>query len=78
MVSSLANAMDAAGRGDQVETFISPTGGHYLCGDGLYPHRLWQVDDPSVFAPNIDDQRSGEAAAWEAKIAFLNRTLAAR
>jgi pimeloyl-ACP methyl ester carboxylesterase len=78
MVSSLANAMDAAGRGDQVETFISPTGGHYLCGDGLYPHRLWQVDDPSVFAPNLDDQGRAEAAAWEAKIAFLNRTLAAR
>ncbi len=72
MVRSLANAMDAVDRGGQVETLISPTGGHYLCGDGLYPHRLWQVDDPSAFAPDLDRQGRDEAAAWEAKLAFLH------
>lgn len=76
MVRSIANAMDAVGRGDQVDTFISPTGGHFLCGDGLYPHRLWQVDDTSAFAPDLDEQGRAEAAAWEAKIAFLREALA--
>lgn len=75
MVRSLANAMDAAGRGAQVETFISPAGGHFLCGDGLYPHRLWQVDDPSAFAPVLDEQGRAEADAWVAKIDFLRRVL---
>ncbi|HEV7227173.1 acyl-CoA thioester hydrolase/BAAT C-terminal domain-containing protein [Brevundimonas sp.] len=75
MVRSLSNAMDAVGKGDLVETFISPTGGHFLCGEGLYPHRLWQVDDPSPFAPDIDAQGRAEATAYEAKIAFLKRVL---
>lgn len=75
MVRSLANAMDAAGRGSQVETFISPTGGHYLCGDGLYPHRLWQTDDASAYAPVLDDQGRSEVEAWTAKIAFLRSAL---
>jgi hypothetical protein len=75
MVRSLANAMDAAGRGAQVETYISPAGGHFLCGDGLYPHRLWQVDDPSAFAPILDEQGRAEAEAWVAKVDFLRRSL---
>lgn len=75
MVKSIANAMDAAKRGDQVETFISATGGHYLCGDGLYPQRAWQDDSPSPFAPEIDAQGQAEVAAHRAKIAFLYRVL---
>lgn len=75
MVRSLANAMDAVGKGDQVETLVSPTGGHFLCGDGLYPHRLWQEDSTSAYAPDIDGQGRGEVAAYEAKIAFLKRVL---
>lgn len=75
MVRSLANAMDAAGKGAQVETLVSATGGHFLCGDGLYPHRLWQADDASAFAPDLDEQGRAEAAAWVAKLAFLHHAL---
>lgn len=75
MVHSLANAMDAVGKGDQVETLVSPTGGHFLCGDGLYPHRMWQEDSTSPFAPDIDAQGRAEVAAYDAKIAFLRRAL---
>lgn len=75
MARSLTNAMDAAGRGDQVESLISPTGGHFLCGDGLYPHRAWQEDNTSPYAPDIDAQGQAEYAAYEGKIAFLRRVL---
>jgi acetyl esterase/lipase len=75
MTRSLVNAMDAAGRGAQVETLISPTGGHFLCGDGLYPHRAWQEDNTSPFSPDIDAQGQAEYAAYEGKIAFLRRVL---
>lgn len=75
MTRSLVNAMDATGRGSQVESLISPTGGHFLCGDGLYPHRAWQEDSPSTFAPDIDAQGRAEFSAYEGKIAFLRRVL---
>ena len=51
MTRSLVNAMDAVGRGAQVESLISPTGGHFLCGDGLYPHRAWQEDTHRPLRP---------------------------
>ncbi len=75
MARSLASAMDAAGHGDRVQTLISATGGHFLCGDGLYPHRAWQEENASNFAPDIDAQGQAEVAAHEAKIAFLRRAL---
>lgn len=78
MVRSLANAMDAVGRRSRVETFISATGGHFLCGDGLYPHRAWQEDNASKFAPDVDAQGQAEVAAYEAKVAFLRRVLSAQ
>lgn len=77
MARSLTNAMDAVGRGAQVESLISPTGGHFLCGDGLYPHRAWQEDNSSPYAPDIDAQGQAEYAAFEGKIAFLRRVLMA-
>ena len=75
MVASLANAMDAAGRGAQVMTLVAPTGGHFLCGDGLYPHRAWQEDNASAFAPDIDAQGQAEVAANAGKVAFLREAL---
>lgn len=75
MTRSLVNAMDAAGKGDRVESLISPRGGHFLCGDGLYPHRAWQEDSSSPYAPDIDAQGQAEFAAHEGKIAFLKRVL---
>jgi acetyl esterase/lipase len=75
MTRSLVNAMDAVGRGAQVESLVSPTGGHFLCGDGLYPHRAWQEDNASPFAPDIDAQGQAEYAAYKGKIAFLRRVL---
>ena len=75
MTRSLVNAMDAAGKGGQVDAYVSPTAGHFLCGDGLYPHRAWQEDDPSPFAPNIDKQGAGEYTAYVAKLDFLRRVL---
>lgn len=75
MVRTLVNAMDAAGKGRQVEALVSPTAGHFLCGDGLYPHRAWQEDSASSFAPDIDAQGAAEFAAYEAKLAFLRRVL---
>jgi acetyl esterase/lipase len=75
MVRSLTNAMDAAGRGSQVETLISATGGHSLCGDGLYPGRAWQEDGTSAFSPDIDAEGQAEVAAYAAKIAFLRDAL---
>jgi pimeloyl-ACP methyl ester carboxylesterase len=75
MVRSLVNAMDAAGKGSQVEAFVAPTAGHFLCGDGLYPHRAWQEDNASSYAPDIDAQGAAEFAAYEAKLAFLRRIL---
>jgi acetyl esterase/lipase len=78
MTRSLVSTMDAVGKGKQVESLISPTGGHFLCGDGLYPHRAWQEDIASPFAPNIDAQGQAEYAAYEGKIAFLRRILVPR
>jgi hypothetical protein len=75
MTRSLVNAMDAAGKGGQVEALVSPTAGHFLCGDGLYPHRAWQEDNASAYAPDIDAQGAAEFAAYEAKLAFLRRVL---
>lgn len=75
MVRSLVNAMDAVGKGAQVEPFVVPTGGHFLCGDGLYPHRAWQEDNPSPFAPDIDAQGTAEYNAYVAKLDFLRRAL---
>ncbi len=75
MVRSLANAMAAAGRGAQVDTLIDPVGGHYLCGDGLFPHRAYQVQSPDPLAPQIDAQGVSEVAAYNGKIAFLRRVL---
>lgn len=75
MVRSLVNAMDAAGKGTQVEAFVAPTAGHFLCGDGLYPHRAWQEDNASSYAPDIDAQGAAEFAAYETKLAFLRRIL---
>lgn len=75
MVRSLANAMDAAGRGRQVTSFVSPDAGHYLCGDGQYPHRAWQEDNASAFAPSIDAQGAAEYSAYVAKLAFLRDAL---
>jgi pimeloyl-ACP methyl ester carboxylesterase len=75
MTRSLVSAMDAAGKDAQVESLISPTGGHFLCGDGLYPHRAWQEDNASPFAPDIDAQGQAEFAAYEGKMAFLRRVL---
>ncbi len=75
MVRSLANAMAAAGRGAQVETLIDPVGGHSLCGDGLFPHRAYQVQSADRFAPLIDAQGASEVAAHDGKIAFLRRAL---
>ena len=70
IVRSLANAMDAVGKGRQVETLVSPTGGHFLRGDGLYPHRAWQEDETSPYAPDIDAQGAEEFAAYQAKPPF--------
>jgi hypothetical protein len=75
MTRSLVNAMDAAGKGAQVEALVAPTAGHFLCGDGLYPHRAWQEDSQSVYAPDIDAQGAAEYAAYVAKLAFLRRVL---
>ncbi|WP_073977256.1 hypothetical protein [Erythrobacter donghaensis] len=54
MVRSLVNAMDAAGSGRQVEALVSHTACHFLCGDGLFPHRAWQEDSASSYALAID------------------------
>lgn len=75
MTRSLVNAMDSAGKGAQVDALVSPTAGHFLCGDGLYPHRAWQEDNESAFAPDIDAQGAAEYAAFIAKLAFLRRIL---
>lgn len=75
MTRSLVNAMDAAGQGARVESLISPTGGHVLCGDGLYPHRARQEDNSSPYAPDIDAQGQAEYAAYQGKLSFLRRTL---
>ncbi len=70
MLRSLVNAMDAAGKGRQVEAVVSPAASHYLCGDGLYPDRAWQEDNASSHAPDIDAQGTAEFAAYEPKLAF--------
>ena len=75
MTRSLVNAMDSVGKGAQVDALVAPTAGHFLCGDGLYPHRAWQEDNASAFAPDIDAQGAAEFAAFEAKLAFLHRIL---
>jgi dienelactone hydrolase len=75
MTESIAATMRRAGRGQRVETFISPTADHYLCGNGLWPHRSYQDEPGTPGAPDIDAQGAAEVAAHAAKIAFLRRVL---
>jgi dienelactone hydrolase len=75
MAENVAATMRRAGRGRQVETFISPTADHYLCGNGMWPHRSYQDEPGTPDAPDIDAQGAAEIAANAAKIAFLRRVL---
>lgn len=75
MTQSIAATMRRAGRGRQVESFISPTADHYLCGNGTWPHRAYQAEPATVDAPDIDAQGAAEVAADAAKLAFLRRVL---
>jgi hypothetical protein len=75
MAENVAATMRRAGRGRQVETFISPTADHYMCGNGTWPHRSYQDEPGTPDAPDIDAQGAAEVAANAAKIAFLRRVL---
>jgi dienelactone hydrolase len=75
MTANIVATMRRAGRGGQVETFVSPTADHYLCGNGQWPVRTYQQDRTGPDAPDIDAQGAAEVAAHAAKIAFLRRVL---
>ncbi len=75
MTANIVATMRRAGRGDQVETLVSPTADHYLCGNGQWPFRSYQNDRTGPTAPDIDAQGAAEVAAHTAKIAFLRRVL---
>lgn len=75
MSDALVATMRKAGKGRQIQSYISPTAGHSLCGDGLWPHRAYQRDSDSPGAPVIDDEGAAADIAYRRKIQFLQKAL---
>ncbi len=75
MTANIVATMRRAGRGGQVENFVSSQSGHSLCGNGQWPYRTYEQDRDDPTAPDLDAQGAAEVAAHAAKIAFLRRVL---
>jgi dienelactone hydrolase len=75
MARNIAETMQHAGKGKQVETLIAPKAGHGVCGDGSFPVRAYGKDDPDPDRKSLNAEGHATVTAFRRTVAFLKSVL---
>jgi dienelactone hydrolase len=75
MADALVRRFRAVGRAANIEAIVYPDSGHEICGDGLYPPRVWHEDSSDARRPDLDAQGAAAVDAWQRTVGFFRRTL---
>ncbi len=75
MARNIAENMQRAGKGKQVETLIAAKAGHGICGDGSFPVRAYGKDDPDPDRKSLNAEGHATVIAFRRTIAFLKSVL---
>lgn len=78
MAHDLDRRMRAAGKASGSELMVYERAGHAICGEGIYPIRVWQDDSPDPRDPDLDANGRATADAWNRTKDFLERRLKSR
>ena len=78
MAQNLDKRMRAAGKASDSEMVVYERAGHAICGEGVYPIRVWQNDSPDPRDPDLDANGRATVDAWNRTKEFFERRLKSR